>query len=99
MTPNPGSHGHVYRHEMEEADHIALLEALKGVRGSVVLSGYSNPLYQEHLSPWVRVAKDAQAQSNKGSVDRVECLWLNPPALVDCKARSWRRSQRDPHPV
>lgn len=70
--------GNVYRHEMTDADHRALAEALHALRGMVVLSGYACPLYDEELYPnWERVTRQAHAG---GARDRTEVLWLNPAA-------------------
>lgn len=63
--------GKQYRHEMTDADHLALLDALKAHRGPVLLSGYDSGLYRE--------ARTALAQD---SSRRLEVLWMNfePPA-------------------
>lgn len=47
----------VYRHEMSEAEHIALLRTItrKGFRGRVMLSGYRSDLYDGYLKRWTRV--------------------------------------------
>jgi DNA adenine methylase len=63
-----------YRHEMTDADHARLLDALGDLKGMVVLSGYAHPLYEEQLKDWVRVEKTALADSAR---PRVEVLWLN----------------------
>ncbi|WP_246008450.1 DNA adenine methylase [Afifella aestuarii] len=65
----------LYRHEMTRDDHAALLEALRGLAGMVVLSGYPSPLYDDLLPGWLRVERKAYAD---GARERTECLWLNP---------------------
>ena len=64
-----------YKHEMTETDHILLAKTLLSVKGSVVISGYANKLYDDLYGDWVRVEKqtagDAQSQ-------RTEVLWLSP---------------------
>lgn len=65
---------HVYRHELDEADHAELLEALNALRGMVVLSGYPSALYDAALSDWTRIERPAMAD---GARPRTEVLWLN----------------------
>ena len=69
-----------YRHELTEADHRALLTALRGLAGKVVLSGYPAPLYDAHLPDWKRVERPALAD---GAWPRSEVLWLNPAATLE----------------
>ena len=64
----------LYSHEMTDADHIDLLEALNAHPGPVALSGYDSTLYAEHLAGWRKVT--TQATSEKGGA-RTEVLWLN----------------------
>jgi DNA adenine methylase len=70
--------GAVYRHEMSEADHAELLDALGALKGSTVLSGYPHPLYDEALRDWRRVETAARISSQRGSAARTEVLWLSP---------------------
>lgn len=62
-----------YVHEMTDADHAALLDALDA--HPVALSGYRCALYDDRLTAWRRV--ETQAVVEGGGV-RAECLWLNP---------------------
>lgn len=82
---------HVYRHELEHDDHVALLELLCGLQGMVVLSGYPTELYDQMLVPrgWSRAQRDAYAD---GGRERVEVLWINPAA----KERLARASDAQP---
>lgn len=66
-----------YAHEMTDADHVALLDALCDHRGPVVVSGYDSVLYHERLAGWQRVTTAARA--DKGAT-RTEVLWLNEAA-------------------
>lgn len=70
------SEGH-YIHEMTDADHRALLEALDKHKGPVALSGYAHPIYDERLSHWQRVTIPTIAEHAR---PRVEVLWLNQKA-------------------
>lgn len=67
-----------YRHEMDDADHQALLDALGGLHGMVVLSGYPNPLYDEALAGWECHRTPARISARRGTAVRTECVWLNP---------------------
>lgn len=62
-----------YRHELTSEDHIKLLSVLNNLKGSVVLSGYCNPLYTQELKDWSKVTKDTFAD---GARPRVETLWI-----------------------
>ena len=68
-----------YKHEMTDQDHLALLEVLTLHPGPVVLSGYTNPLYDERLAGWGR--KTSRAAAERGRI-RQEVLWLNPVAMA-----------------
>ena len=65
-----------YKHEFTDADHEALAEALQGIQGMVVISGYPSPLYAElyEARGWARRCMNTINQN--GSQAR-ECLWLN----------------------
>lgn len=63
-----------YTHELTVDDHVALLDALRAVKGRVVLSGYASDLYDTALSNWRRIELKTRAD---GGVERVEVLWLN----------------------
>lgn len=67
-------HGKQYRHEMDNAAHVDLLEALLAHRGPVILSGYDNPLYQEMLKDWHQEQKESRTQS---LAIKTETLWMN----------------------
>ena len=67
-------HGKQYRHEMTEADHVDLLDALKEHRGPVILSGYSSDLYNDMLKDWYRDEITTMAQT---ATKRREVLWMN----------------------
>lgn len=73
-----------YRHEMTDADHVALLDALDAHPGPVVLSGYRCPLYDERLAGWQRLDMPTTAEGGRA---RVESVWLNAraarPTLFD----------------
>jgi DNA adenine methylase len=81
-TRNPGNpydRKHRYRHELSDADHSELLEAVRGLAGMVVLSGYPSALYDDALSGWLRVETRALADA---ALERIEVLWINPHAAA-----------------
>lgn len=67
-----------YRHEMTDAEHGELSEALHSVRGMVIVSGYACELYDSELYvDWQRVECNTHAD---GGRDRTEVLWIKPGA-------------------
>lgn len=65
---------YLYTHEMEDADHVELLEVLMNHPGKVMISGYDNDLYNNILAGWKKEQISTQAE---GGVKRVETLWMN----------------------
>jgi DNA adenine methylase len=80
--PGAGGPRGSYRHEMTDADHITLLEAVQRLEGMVVLNGYESKLYADRLSGWERHTMEARISSARGTVMRTEVVWLN-QACVD----------------
>ncbi|HEA67560.1 MAG TPA: DNA adenine methylase [Desulfobacterales bacterium] len=77
------SHTHrAYRHEMSDDQHVELLKELCALRGMVVISGYQSDIYNSLLSGWHTEGRSVSAAGNRGSVVRVERLWMN-QAVVD----------------
>lgn len=68
---------HSYNYELGDAEHAELLAFLRGLEGSVVLSGYPSRLYDIALADWRRAERRALAD---GARERTEVLWLNPRA-------------------
>lgn len=65
-----------YEVELTDGDHAELAEALHGLRGMVVLSGYPCDLYDHDLfKGWERHERTAMAD---GARERTEVVWLNP---------------------
>lgn len=69
----------MYHHEMTDIDHAALGEALRNLKGMVVVSGYPHPLYDRMFRGWRRVQIVALAD---GARERTEVLWINPAAVA-----------------
>lgn len=68
-----------YAFEMSEADHAALLGAVRTVRGRVMLSGYPSRLYDEALAGWGRRAFELPNNAAAGAEKerKTEVLWCN----------------------
>lgn len=73
--------GGVYRHELTDQEHDALLADLNLLEGMVVLSGYASATYDDALPGWRRVTRATHAD---GALPREEVLWLNPAAAMAC---------------
>jgi DNA adenine methylase len=64
----------VYSFEYSQADHQGLLQAIRGSKAKILISGYEHELYHEHLHDWNMdkiIAFDTAKQK------RIECLWMN----------------------
>lgn len=68
-----------YACEMTDADHRALLDALRAHPGPVVVSGYACALYDDALAGWRRETLAATAEGGRA---RTEVLWRNARAAV-----------------
>lgn len=70
-----------YAHEMTEADHVRLLQALADIEGRFLLSGYRNDLYDDiaERQGWTRHDFDMPNHAAGGKVKRrmTECVWSN----------------------
>lgn len=66
--------GYLYRHEMENEDHVHLLEIIKEHPGKIMISGYENDLYNSMLKGWRKEKKRTQAEAG---IKREETIWMN----------------------
>ena len=68
-----------YQHEMDEPQHIAMLETIKQCRGRVMVSGYPNKLYDQALGGWTRYDRTIDNKVSGGKTKRkmTESLWCN----------------------
>lgn len=64
----------MYKHEMNNEQHIELLKVLKASKSKIILSGYDNDLYNSELSDWTTAEKQTIAQMG---LHRTEKLWMN----------------------
>ncbi|MCP4747023.1 MAG: DNA adenine methylase [Desulfobacteraceae bacterium] len=65
-----------YTYEMTEFDHVGMLNKIRNLKGYVILSGYNNDLYDQHLTGWKKLCK--HSRSHSGS-ERTEVLWIKQP--------------------
>ena len=72
------SHSTNYRHEMTDDDHAQLLDAVRQLKGMVVLSGYPSELYNDGLRQWDRYDTTSRIASGRGAALRNEVAWINP---------------------
>jgi hypothetical protein len=70
----------MYRYELEEPGHVALLDVLDRLPCMVMVSGYESELYCRRLSAW-RVVR--YPVMTRGGRSREECLWCNFPVPVE----------------
>ena len=70
-----------YEHEMDKADHLALLNTIGGIEGKILLSGYRSDLYDKfaHDCGWSRHEFDLPNNSagGKSKKRKIECVWKN----------------------
>ena len=64
----------LYSCEMDDKQHIEMLDLLKNSKSKVILSGYDNELYNSHLKDWFTAEKGTTAQMG---LHRTEKLWMN----------------------
>ena len=64
---------------IRNAQHIAMLETIKLCKGSVMLSGYPNELYDQALNGWTRYDRTIDNKVSGGKTKRkmTESLWCN----------------------
>lgn len=67
-----------YRFELSDAEHGELIEAVRGLRGMVVLSTYPNTLYEAKLTGWRAHYTTSRISAGRGGAVRTEVAWLNP---------------------
>lgn len=69
----------LYESEMPPEKHAEMLDAALACKGSVMISGYSCPLYEEKLGCWNKVEVVLRNNMEKGGSkkERAEVLWMN----------------------
>lgn len=71
------SGGKGYVHEMTTECHRQLAWMLQRVRGKVAISGYPSSLYEGLYASWRAETKHTTANGQRGSVPRIDRLWMN----------------------
>lgn len=66
--------GKQYRHEMTDADHRELLQAILQSRAKIMISGYESEMYNEYLQGWQKGYFTSCAEKGK---PRQEVVWMN----------------------
>lgn len=64
-------HGKQYRYELDDKEHNDLLDVLLVHKGSVIISGYDNHLYNDRLQGWYKEYYSQVCSKKK------EVLWMN----------------------
>lgn len=72
-TRAKGAKSNGYQYEMNNQDHEVLLQKLLKLKGSIVLSGYENDLYQQTLTGWEKYTRPSYAS---GWRPRQEVIWI-----------------------
>ena len=65
--------GRRYRHDFDDAAHVALLTLLKSLDCQVMISGYPSRLYGTHLAGW----RSMSLQVNNQAAVVTETVWFN----------------------
>lgn len=65
-----------YKHEMTSNDHEQLLGQLNSIKGSAVISVYDSEMYNDLLAGWEKYSTTTRAASQRGTVVKVECIWV-----------------------
>lgn len=64
----------IYKHEMNDQDHIDLMNAFLNHKAKIVLSGYDNEMYNDYLQGWQKQTRNVLAEGGKTAT---EVLWFN----------------------
>lgn len=83
--PSTRVSGRQYAHEMTVTQHETMLEAIKALKGMVIVCGYDSELYRDALAGWQLRTKSARSSTNRGTKLALEHAWLN-PACVDAQS-------------
>ena len=62
-----------YRHDLDDAAHVALLRLLRSLDCQVMISGYPSRLYQSQLADW----RSVSLQVNNHAAVVTESIWFN----------------------
>ena len=70
----------LYKHEMDDARQLEMLQLISRSRAKIILSGYPSKLYDDHLPGWIT---DSTTTHTTSSEIVTEKIWMNydPPAM------------------
>lgn len=64
------------KNELEDPEHVKLLDFVKGLRGAVLISGYDNEIYQHHLRGWHKKVFPANKRDGRADAEKkAEIVW------------------------
>ena len=66
--------GKLYADEMEDQQHIQMLEIIQSSKAKIILSGYDNQLYDQMLPSWKKDSTWSQTTSTQMAK---ETIWMN----------------------
>ena len=66
--------GALYRFEMDDEQHVQLLEIILKSRAKIIISGYDNDLYNKYLSDWQTDTTMSQTTSTALAQEKI---WMN----------------------
>jgi DNA adenine methylase len=74
---------YTYAHEIQEKDHLELVDILLNIKGKVILSGYDHPIYDKLIeNKWQKISLGKFDKRSIKAIDESrekgeEILWLN----------------------
>ncbi len=86
--------GRIYRHELDRAQHVELLDVACRLPCMVAISGYASSLYAEALAGWRLITFETMTRGGPA----IEHLWLNyppPAALHDYRYLGRNKRERE----
>lgn len=66
--------GRLYKHEMDDARQLEMLELISRSKAKIILSGYPSQLYDDHLPGWIT---DSTTTHTTSSEIVTEKIWMN----------------------
>jgi len=76
-APDTRTYAKVYKHELDNQQHIELFNLLDTCEANVAVSGYDSPLYADLYSDWTCHREGKKSLAGKGKTSREEVLWTN----------------------
>lgn len=62
---------------VSDNDHIDLRDALSGIKGTAMVSGYESEFYKDLYKDWEFIKLQPRRHSMKGGKLQEECIWIN----------------------